>query len=129
MDIRKIYQKRIFVLMILLYFINAFLTSEKTIGINKTIGWAWDISYWSLFVSIISIPIFIIGYGLLAFFKYKTNKRLSIVHLIIVLITIILYSKALIGIILTLILLLQLTSFILFSMNIVWSIKNRKQNK
>ena len=61
------------------------LITFETWGINKTVGWAWDITNFNL----IQFPMYIlylIIYGVLFAFKIKTQYRLSILHLILIVI-------------------------------------------
>lgn len=93
-------------------------------GYNRTLGWTYDFSFWIFIIKPFLWLAFLIGYGILALFRYWTNKKLSISHLILIGLTFIaediLNSDSLLT--LTLILI----STIVFATNIIWAIKNRK---
>lgn len=65
-------------LIILLEFLFLFRFSEaETYGINKTVGWAYDLSGFSCFIVFILFGFFI-GFAFLALLKAKTNFILSV---------------------------------------------------
>ena len=123
MTFDKLVQKRMFLLIILLLMIFTYIGGNGNIGINKTIGWAWDISDWLFFARNGSWLIFIIGYGFLALLKYWTNKNLSKLHLILITLTFV--ADDILNIDLRLILTLNVVSVVVFLMNFIWSIRNR----
>lgn len=104
------------------------LVEVGTYGINKTVGWAYDIP--DLQVIIVgfltfSCLLFLVGYGILFFSGIKTNLNLSIIHFIVFYTTyipiIFLNKNKVFGFI------LALLSFIIFIVNIIWAFKNRKR--
>jgi len=95
-------------------------------GYNRTLGWAWDFNYWLLVAKPIVWFIFLVGYGIVALLKYGTNKKLSTSHMIILTLSFIV--EQILAINVQLILLLYLISFIIFSLNFAWAIKNRNGN-
>jgi hypothetical protein len=122
MTFDKLVQKRMFLLIILMLMIIIYFGGIQT-GYNRTLGWAWDLSYWIFIITPILWFTFLIGYGILALLKYWTNKNLSILHLILILLTFI--AEDILTSDSRLTLTLMLTSSILFIMNFVWAIKNR----
>lgn len=130
MKFGRLVQKRMFFLTLIILISLLYFGRMGHIGFNKTIGWAWDLSNWSFFIQIGSWPLFIIGYGILALLRYRTNKKISILHLILIvvnLITLFFASKSFFNISLSLIILLfNLISIILFLINFVWTIRNKK---
>ncbi|CAD0007120.1 hypothetical protein FLACHUCJ7_03184 [Flavobacterium chungangense] len=94
--LKKIFTKYLFFLLILLFgfgFILAYLFGyEQSYGINKTVGWAYDISNQVFFTSLIftlSQILFIIGYLILFLIRRKTNYYLSIAHFEIIILTLV----------------------------------------
>src|SRR5215216_7375465 len=88
MDLRKLVTTKMFLLLLIPFLIVAaagvmlisFRTSIETYGVNKTVGWAWDLTN----IYILAFPlyfIYLLGYGLLFLFKIKTNYVVSISHL------------------------------------------------
>lgn len=123
MTFDKLVQKRMFLLTIMLLMISIYFGGIQT-GYNRTLGWTYDFSFWIFIIKPFLWLAFLIGYGILALFRYWTNKKLSISHLILIGLTFIaediLNSDSLLT--LTLILI----STIVFATNIIWAIKNRK---
>lgn len=123
MTFDKLVQKRMLLLIILLLMISTYFGGIGNIGINKTVGWDWDISNWLFFSKIGLWLIFIIGYGILTLLKYWTNKNLSKLHL--VLITLTFVADDILNMDLRLILTLNVISALVFLMNFICSIRNR----
>ncbi|MEK6152556.1 hypothetical protein WIW50_04825 [Flavobacteriaceae bacterium 3-367] len=126
MGFDKLVQKRMFFLIILMLLIFIYFGGIGNVGINKTVGWAWDITNWIFFVKNGLWLLFIIGYGILALQKRCTNKNLSILHLILIVLTF--FAEDILNIDLRLIFILNLISIAVFFMNFVWAIRNRKLN-
>ena len=115
-----------FLLLISLFgfgFILAILFGDiKTFGVNKTVGWAYDISNETIFTAILftcSQILFIIGYLVLFLLRRKTNYLISIAHfeLIILSLALLSYENFKINIV------LSVVSLILFFVNILKSDK------
>ncbi len=89
-----------------------------TIGFNKTVSWEYDYTNFLLVLKYSSLFIFLLGYGILALTKYFPNLKLSILHLVIIVATFILYdvlkSNAFI------LILINLISFLIFIVNIIY---------
>lgn len=123
MTFDKLVQKRMLLLIILLLMIFTYFGGIGNVGINKTVGWAWDISNWVFFTKNGSWLISIIGYGILALLKYSTNKKLSILHLIFITLTFV--AEDILNTDLRLVLTLNLISVMVFLINLSWAIRNR----
>ena len=122
MTFDKLVQKRMFLLIIMLLMIFIYFGGIRT-GYNRTLGWAYDFSFWIFMVQSFLWLAFLIGYGILAILRYWTNKKLSISHLILITLTFI--AEDILNSDSRLILTLMLISIIVFLMNFVWAIKNR----
>ncbi|MGS2727148.1 hypothetical protein ACU8DI_11115 [Psychroserpens sp. BH13MA-6] len=125
MSLSELVQKRMFLLTLFLFVLFGFFGGNQNIEINKTIGWAWDLTGWSFFLKAYFLPSFLMGYGILAILKYTTNEALSFTHLSIILLIFIFDQTASISIVMfdT----LYLISCITFLYNFIWSIRNREK--
>ncbi|MFP9098330.1 hypothetical protein ACLI09_04690 [Flavobacterium sp. RHBU_24] len=57
-----------------------------TYGVNKTVGWAWDICNLLPVAVITFIIIFILGYLIMLLFKARVNKIVSMVNLVLLIV-------------------------------------------
>ncbi len=89
-------------------------------GINRTVNWAWDLN--NLLFSLITFLIYLIGYGIIAILKYHANRYLSWSHLILVSISVLFAT-----IDFNVFIVAGLLSFIVFVMNMVRAVRNRKK--
>lgn len=121
MTFDKLVQKRMLLLIILLLMINMYFGGIQT-GYNRTLGWSYDLSFWVFIITPILWLAFLIGYGILAILKYFTNKNLSILHLILIMLVFFSEDTLNSDSRLTLIVI----SIIVFVMNFIWAIRNRK---
>ena len=119
----KLVQKRMFLLMILALVFFGYFGGIQNVGINKTVGWAWDITSWLFFAKSYFIAIYVIGYGILTLLKWLTHKNISKAHLILVILTFIVDDVFTIDI--RLIVIMNLISMTLFISNLVWAIRSR----
>lgn len=111
-------------LLTLVIFISVQEFKTESVGINQTIGFNFQLEYAILIANsliVISWFIFIIGYGILALKKIKTNFKLSIFHFILQIGTLISGHYE------NLYLCIGLTSILIFSINIFKSLKQRKK--
>jgi hypothetical protein len=94
--LRRIFTNYLFFLLIFLFgfgFILAYLFGdEQSYGINKTVGWAYDISnqvFYTALIFTFSQILFIIGYLIIFLLRRKTDYYLSIAHFEIIILTLI----------------------------------------
>ena len=59
-------------------------TNVSNFGINKTVGWQWDIANWLPFIKAPSMMVVLVVYGVLMVLKKETNTSLSISHLVMI---------------------------------------------
>ncbi len=118
----KLVQKRMFLLIIMLLMISMYFGGIQT-SYNRTLGFAYDLSFWIFIVKPFLWLAFIIGYGILAILRYWTNRKLSISHLILIGLNFI--AEDILNADSSLTLTLMLISAIVFVMNLIWTIKNR----
>ncbi|EJL59836.1 hypothetical protein PMI10_04022 [Flavobacterium sp. CF136] len=83
--IRYFFQKRMVIILFLIFIlINLFTKNYKHYCINKTVGWAFDITEFSLLIFLFSFYSFLFVYGIFALSKKETNLTISIGHAIII---------------------------------------------
>jgi cation transport ATPase len=126
MEFEELFRKRMFLLVLISFGIFFLFVSNEseTFGINKTVGWQYDITNWLPFVKSIAILGFLFGYGLLMIFRKETNRNLSIVHLIIIWILGIwdsFFATSLLGTFI-----FYTASILVFLMNVGWAMRNTK---
>lgn len=90
----------------------------ETWGMNKTVGWTWDIAN-SNFIQFFLYPVYLFGYGLLFLFKVRTNYRLSLLHFGLIIISAVIFSYSSLSFVTFC---LTFLSFLVFITNIVYSI-------
>lgn len=95
---RKIFTNYLFLLLITLFafgFLLGNLFGEiQTVGVNKTVGWAYslDRKFFFSLLFFISQIVFIIGYFIVFILKRKTQYYLSLIHFELILLTLVLMS-------------------------------------
>ena len=122
MNWKWIFEKGMFWILILTFFIGNYFSGLEVRGVNKTVGWTFDQSnQWIIngFIVFGSWLIFLIGYGIVALMRKKTDLNLSIFLLTLI-----------IGIVSELfgigVLIISLISIIVFGLNIYRTFKNGK---
>ena len=119
-----LFQRRMVIVLFLIYILMNLLTHFKSIGVNKTVGWAFDLSYFSLSIFSFSFYVFLLAYGILALTKKETNMTFSVVHVIIICLSIILLEKAQ----LDLLMMFNCLSIVVFLINMFKSLKTLNQS-
>jgi hypothetical protein len=88
-----------------------------TWNLNKTIGWGYDATHliWLNIVSLsFSLPIFVVGYGLLFITKRKANFALSLTHLFLIVLDYFLLNTNL-----DILIVLSIAGWLTFLMNLI----------
>lgn len=119
-------QKRMFLFMVLFIVLAIISGRNDLFGLNRTVNWAWDFSNWFFYSNMASWPLFFIGYGIIALLKCRTNRSLSLIHLILVSAILMVYYLPLESMAFIIITLKGL-SFFVFALNLIWAIANRKR--
>lgn len=103
---RKIFTKYLCFLLIFLFgfgFLLAYLFGdEQSYGINKTVGWSYNVPnqvFYTALIFTFSQIIFILGYLIIFFLRRKTNFYLSITHFEIIILTLIFQENFIINMI------------------------------
>ena len=81
MTFRDILEKRMFIVIGITWILINLTANNVEFGVNKTIGWAWDITNWVYWAGLINwlIPL---GYIFLALLKFKTSYIISILQIL-----------------------------------------------
>ncbi|WP_417353445.1 hypothetical protein [Flavobacterium alkalisoli] len=66
-------------LLAILYFTGS--PSVGTYGVNKTVGWAWDITNYAPFVALFVLILCLFGYIIMWVLKFKVSKVASLINL------------------------------------------------
>lgn len=118
-----LFQKKMFLTVLVTYILSRFILKQNTIGIAKTVGWDLDLSsIISPINSLFLLLLFTIIYLIIALLRWKTNKTISIIHFGVIVISIVLFEIHNLKII-------QICNFIsilLVVINTFWSFNNRK---
>ena len=69
----------ILLLIILIFYVITELNGD-VYGFNRTVNWAWDLSFW---INLVLWPIIILGYLTLLILKSETNLALSSIQILI----------------------------------------------
>ena len=69
----------IILLIILIFYVITELNGDEY-GFNRTVNWAWDISFW---INLVLLPIIILGYLALLILKKETNLTLSSLQILV----------------------------------------------
>lgn len=84
MKLKNLFETKMYLIILLcLPFLIRFSEIENY-GFNKTVGWAYDISGFTMYFVKYIVFAFFIGYLFLAIIKAKTNFILSIIHFILI---------------------------------------------
>ncbi len=125
MQISKIYQQRLLILFSIVM-VAVFITNDGkmgTYGINKTVGWAWDLLSINFSILIFSSILFLFTYLILSLLKYRINKIFILVHLVLMILIMVLFMT----ISPLIILILNILAIAIFFTNLVWTIIRAKK--
>ncbi|POS01294.1 hypothetical protein Q361_1115 [Flavobacterium croceum DSM 17960] len=121
----EFFKKNMFLLSLISGAISYVFIAYQQIGINRTVGWAYQDKYFSIILLLLLCAIFILIFGLLKITKIQTNNRLSIINIILIFVSLI--TNEFISHIAAIF--ISLTNFMIFLVNIILSIRNRKRYK
>lgn len=94
-----------------------------TWGINKTVGWAWDLISINLYFFIFSSTLFVFTYLILVLLNYRINKILTSIQFLLMILIMILFMT----ISPLIILVLNILAIAIFFSNLVWIIISVKK--
>ena len=124
MSITELIEKRMFLLILATILLSIILGGGHPVGINKTVGWAWDVSNWMYwFVYLNWIILF--GYGFLSLKKYRSNRYLSGVHLILILVSFLINELLYFNI--NMIVIFNTVIIIIFIINLIISVSAKRK--
>jgi len=86
--INRIFQTKLFLIILILMIIYSFFLAPT--GFNRTISWNWidKLNHDIKFFFPLILLFFTVCYGILSLFKKRTDKNLSIIHIILIILTI-----------------------------------------
>jgi hypothetical protein len=125
--INWLFQKGVFLIVLIVFIMfNIF---SKFEGLNKTIGWGWnlfnDLLFISPYIYIFLFYLFLVVYASLTITKKETNKFYSILHLVIISVSAFILENYHWEILLF----LNLISSSVFLLNVYWSLKKVEKKK
>lgn len=56
--------------------------SVGTYGVNKTVGWAWDITNYAPYIGTFVMVLCLLGYSVMWVLKFKVSKSISLINLV-----------------------------------------------
>lgn len=120
-QIKLLFTKRMFLIML---FVLALYIITLPSGFNKSIGltWSGELPFYIKLYYVFVLSFYLVSYSLLALFKKETYVIISILHTILLLITTIILNKNVDD----LILITNMVSLIVFSINVVYSLNFNK---
>lgn len=135
MDIKRLFTTKMFLVLlapvllfivcIILFIVLDDINLTGTYGMNKTVGWAWELTS----LNVLAYPLYLVyllGYAILFFAKIKTKYILSISHYLAIIVSFLYFESFLLESIKVLVL---FVSFVLFVTNIIVSlVKKQKIN-
>ena len=125
----EIFERKLFVLFILvltvILVINIGKPTVETWGINKTVGWAYDLTVPNLMITCVISLLFTLTYFTLSIFKKKTNRIISVVHIVAFSFILLAYKFLDEGTIFF----LNSISIIIFLVNVTWTLVSKKNHK
>lgn len=76
-------ERQLFFMLLILIIVLSLFNENPSSGINKTVGWAWDVSTWIYWLRHFHW-IILIGYVYFALRKYRTNVYISGIHVLLI---------------------------------------------
>jgi hypothetical protein len=101
----------------------------ETYGVNKTIGWAWDLCNFVPLIFGFSFIVNVLGYGLLALIKSRINRWIIIIQMTSILMTIIIWFMRHSYDFCTTVLIISILTLILFFVNLGFAIACKLYDK
>lgn len=84
MKVKNLFETKMYLIILLCLPLLIRFSEIENYGINKTVGWAYDISGFTMYYVKYIVFAFFTGYLFLAILKAKTNFILSITHFILI---------------------------------------------
>jgi hypothetical protein len=84
MKVKNLFETKMYLIILLCFPLLIRFSEIENYGLNKTVGWAYDISGFTMYYVKYIVFAFFIGYLFLSIIKAKTNFVLSIVHFILI---------------------------------------------
>ncbi|WP_299519668.1 hypothetical protein [uncultured Flavobacterium sp.] len=84
MKVKNLFETKMYLIILLCLPLLVRFSEIENYGLNKTVGWAYDISGFTMYYVKYFVFAFFIGYLFLAIIKAKTNLVFSIIHFILI---------------------------------------------
>lgn len=84
MRLKHLFESKMYLIILLCLTLLIRFSEIENYGFNKTVGWAYDFSGFTMYYVKYIVFAFFIGYLFLAIIKAKTNYILSIIHFILI---------------------------------------------
>ena len=84
MKVKNLFETKMYLIILLCLPLLVRFSEIDNYGINKTVGWAYDFSGFTMYYVKYIVFAFFIGYFFLSIIKAKTNYLLSIIHFILI---------------------------------------------
>ena len=84
MKVKNLFETKMYLIILLCLPLLVRFSEIENYGINKTVGWAYDFSGFTMYYVKYIVFAFFIGYFFLSIIKAKTNYLLSIIHFILI---------------------------------------------
>lgn len=84
MKVKNLFETKMYLIILLCLPLLVRFSEIENYGINKTVGWAYDFSGFTMYYVKYIVFAFFIGYLFLSIIKAKTNYLLSIIHFILI---------------------------------------------
>lgn len=130
MSFKTLLSKQMLLLILILYMIIGYFGFFSQGGINKTVGWMWDLTNILFYLGIFNWLLYPVGYTVLAFMKYRTHPWLSGFHLLSILVVFLMsvFDNESATSTKTHFLFYMLT-LALFALNFRWAVRNKGKEK
>jgi len=128
MRIKHLFETKMYLVILLCIPLFIRFSEIENYGINKTVGWAYDISGFTMYYVKYIVFAFFIGYLFLAIIKAKTNYILSVIHFILIAFCCLFYDNFRYMRLVDNIAIISIVAFVVIFFNaLFWKIKTKKQ--
>ncbi|RYJ44855.1 hypothetical protein [Flavobacterium beibuense] len=117
------------VLISLIIIFNFGMSSFGNYGMNKTVGWAWDINNYAPFIALFALILCLLGYITMWILKFKVSKLTSLINLGSLILALAIGSITMIIMSRLPELILSLTAFIMLLVNFSFGIRAKMYDK
>lgn len=88
--IMNIFNQKLYLIIAIILAIFSLTIDFNSLGLNKTVGMAYDMDSIAKMICLVSLLFSFIGYSILSLLRYQTQKNLSLLYLISILLAVVL---------------------------------------